>query len=107
MAGSAIRQHWPTAPHALGSYACWRVGQARFGGLEGEAEGRYHFCGEHTSVDAQGYMEGAAETGLRAAQEVLSALDIVPGQRLQRLAAVAARRPMRSRRRAAGRRAKG
>ncbi len=73
-AGTAIRQHWPSAPYALGSYACYRPGQAAFSGSEGEARGRLHFCGEHTSIDFQGYMEGAVETGLRAADEVLTAL---------------------------------
>lgn len=102
-ADSAVRQHWPSAPHALGSYACWRVGQARFGGLEGVAEGRFHFCGEHTSIEAQGYMEGAAETGLRAAGEVLDELGVAPSARTARLAAMSARRPVRSRRRAARR----
>ena len=33
-----------------------------------------HFCGEHTSIDAQGYLEGAVETGERAADEIISAL---------------------------------
>jgi monoamine oxidase len=30
------------------------------------------FAGEHTSVDFNGYMEGAAETGERVAKEVLA-----------------------------------
>jgi len=33
-----------------------------------------HFCGEHTSIDAQGYLEGAVETAERAADEIISAL---------------------------------
>ena len=74
MAGSAVRQHWPSAPFALGSYACYRPGQAGFSGSEGESEGNLHFCGEHTSVDFQGYMEGAVETGVRAADEILTSL---------------------------------
>ena len=71
LANSAVRQHWPTMPFALGSYACYRPGQAAFSGSEGVAEGRLHFCGEHTSVDFQGYMEGGAESGARAAREIL------------------------------------
>jgi monoamine oxidase len=85
MTGSAVRQHWPTAPFALGSYACYRPGQASFSGLEGEAEGTFHFCGEHTSVDFQGYMEGAVETGLRAADEVARGLGLPIPAALQRL----------------------
>ena len=33
-----------------------------------------HFCGEHTSIDSQGYLNGAVETGERAADEVLADL---------------------------------
>ena len=35
--------------------------------------GRVFFAGEHTSIRWQGYMNGAVETGLRAAEEVLRA----------------------------------
>ncbi len=35
--------------------------------------GRMFFAGEHTSLRWQGYMNGAVETGLRAAEEVLRA----------------------------------
>ncbi len=43
------------------------------GSNESRKEG-VHFCGEHTSIDAQGYLEGAVETGERAADEIISAL---------------------------------
>jgi monoamine oxidase len=33
--------------------------------------GRLVFAGEHTSAQWQGYMNGAAETGLRAARQLL------------------------------------
>ena len=72
--GSAIRMYWPSAPFALGSYACYLPGQAAWSGTEGEAVGNLYFCGEHTSEDFQGYMEGAAESGERAAAEVLAAV---------------------------------
>ena len=68
---SALRMYWPTAPFALGSYACYLPGQAAWSGTEGEPVGNLHFCGEHTSENFQGYMEGAAESGERAATEVL------------------------------------
>ncbi len=62
-------------PFIGGSYSVWLVGQlTAFGGAEGRAEGPIHFAGEHTSLDQQGYMEGGAVTGLRAAHEVLHAL---------------------------------
>lgn len=64
---------YPTGdPNLLGSYACWRVGQCtRFGGYERVRQGPIHFAGEHCSVEFQGYMEGAAREGARAAQEMM------------------------------------
>ena len=45
-----------------------------FGGLEGKAIGNLLFGGEHTSsfYEWQGFMEGAALSGLRTAGEVLA-----------------------------------
>ena len=40
----------------------------------GVPEGNCHFAGEHTSVDFQGYLNGAVETGERAANEILADL---------------------------------
>jgi monoamine oxidase len=74
--GTAVRMHWPTAPHAKGSYACYRPGQWAFWGLEGVREGNLHFCGEHTSLDFQGWMEGGAETGALVAAEILDDLGV-------------------------------
>ena len=69
---------WPGNKWSKGSYAYWKVGQyQKFAGVEQEREGRLgtcHFAGEHTSVDFQGYLQGAVETGQRAASEVVSAL---------------------------------
>ena len=79
---SAVRMHWPTSPNFEGSYLCYRPGQWAFYGSEGVAVDNVHFAGEHTSKEAQGYMEGAAETGAKAALEVLDALGIAPGQGL-------------------------
>src|SRR5215813_9168635 len=73
--GRATVDWWGGNPYSLGSYSYWQVGQyTRFAGIEGEPEGVVHFCGEHTSIDAQGYLEGAVETGERAADEIISAL---------------------------------
>jgi len=59
-------------PNLLGSYACWKVGQyTKFAGYEGVRQGNCHFAGEHCSTSFQGYMEGAAEEGSRAAQEII------------------------------------
>ena len=55
------------------SYSYWRVGQyTSFGGYEGVPMGNIHFAGEHTSQDFQGFMEGGASEGVRAAQELLA-----------------------------------
>lgn len=71
----AVRMHWPTVPTMKGSYACYKPGQWAFFGLEGQREGNLHFCGEHTSLDFQGYMEGGAETGAFVAAEILEDLE--------------------------------
>jgi monoamine oxidase len=73
--GRATIDHWPSYEWTLGSYSYYRVGQYRaFGGAESELEGAVHFCGEHTTQDFQGYLNGAVFTGQRAASEVLDAL---------------------------------
>lgn len=72
--GSAVRMHWPSHEFTRGSYSCYRPGQWAFWGTEGLPEGNIHFCGEHTSPEFQGWMEGAAETGGRVAIEILRAL---------------------------------
>jgi monoamine oxidase len=57
------------------AYSYWRVGQyQRFAGYERVAQGNVFFAGEHCSIDFQGFMEGGAQEGARAAQEVLAAL---------------------------------
>jgi monoamine oxidase len=62
-------------PNLLCSYSYWRVGQyTSFSGYEGVAQGPVHFAGEHCSTDFQGYMEGGASEGNRAALEVFHAL---------------------------------
>ena len=61
-------------PNLLGSYSCWKVGQyTKFAGYEGVAQGACHFAGEHCSTDFQGFMEGAAAEGIRAAKEIIAA----------------------------------
>ena len=78
--GKATFDDWPRSPWTLGSYSFFRVGQyQRFAGAEGEVVGSCHFAGEHTSVDAQGYLEGAVESGERAARVVLAGVGIIRG----------------------------
>lgn len=77
------RFHWPTNPFVKASYACYLPGQwSTIFGNEGLPEGSLKFCGEHSSEEFQGFMEGAAETGARAALEVADALGAESGQAL-------------------------
>jgi len=67
-----------TNPFLLGSYSYWKVGQyTQFAGYEKVRQpdlttGKCHFAGEHCSQDFQGYMEGGASEGQRAATEILN-----------------------------------
>ena len=69
-------------PNLLCSYSHWKVGQYQtIAGYEGARQGNCLFAGEHTSVIFQGFMEGGASSGRRAAQEILgdlSRLEISP-----------------------------
>ena len=59
-------------PLMKASYAYYRVGQyTTFGGYEKVTQGRILFAGDHTSQDFQGFMEGGASEGQRAAEELL------------------------------------
>ena len=85
--GRVLRMHWPEAPFHRGSDSCYLPGQWAYYGLEGRAEGRIHFAGEHTSPESQGWMEGAAESGARAAMEILAELGLAdPGAALTHVA---------------------
>jgi monoamine oxidase len=41
------------------------------------AEGRIHFAGEHTSIANEGFLDGAVETGERAAGQVLKRIGVM------------------------------
>ena len=61
-------------PNLLGSYSCWLVGQyTKFAGYERVRQGNCHFAGEHCSMNFQGFMEGGARAGARAARQILKA----------------------------------
>jgi len=73
--GKVTRDWWPGNEWTKGSYSYWKAGQyTKFSGAESEASGTCHFAGEHTSQDFQGYLQGAVETGERAASEILADL---------------------------------
>jgi monoamine oxidase len=61
---------WDADPWSRGDYAWFRPGQMRrFLPHLAAPEGRVHFAGDHTST-SPGWMNGALESGLRAAEEV-------------------------------------
>ena len=71
--GRATIDFWPGYRWTKGSYSYWKVGQyQRFAGMEARRQGNCLFAGEHTSIDFQGYLNGAVETGQRAAGEILA-----------------------------------
>ncbi len=70
-------EHWPSNPLAKGSYTCYRPGQfTTMAGLEGVPAGNLFFAGEHTNsfYEYQGFMEGAALSGIAAAKSILATL---------------------------------
>jgi monoamine oxidase len=70
--GRAYEDHWALDPWVNGAYSYYRVGQANsYGAIAARPEGRIHFAGEHTSVSYQGFLNGAVESGERAARELL------------------------------------
>ena len=72
--GRAWTDRWVGDPWARGSYAAYLPGQyTRYYGYVGKPEGGIHFAGEHTATANQGYLEGAVESGERAADEIVAA----------------------------------
>jgi monoamine oxidase len=73
--GKVARFHWPTFPWTKGSYACYKPGQwTTIAGSEGLPVGNLFFAGEHCSYDFQGYMNGAAQSGLDTAKAIMARL---------------------------------
>ena len=62
-----------------GSYTCYKPGQfTTMAGLEGLSVGNLFFAGEHANsfYEWQGFMEGAALSGIAAAQSILTTAKI-------------------------------
>jgi monoamine oxidase len=73
--GKAMLSTPATDPNFFCSYSYWKPGQySGFSGYEGMRQGNIHFAGEHCSVNFQGFMEGGAAEGVRAAGEILGDL---------------------------------
>jgi monoamine oxidase len=72
--GQRALMNWPEYKFTRGSYTCPLVGQyttlLKVTG-EPELDGRLIFAGEHTSGEFSGFMNGAVQSGNRAAQEIL------------------------------------
>jgi monoamine oxidase len=72
--GKRALMNWPEYKFTRGSYTCPLVGQyTTLLNVTGEPEldGRLIFAGEHTSGEFSGFMNGAVQSGNRAAKEVL------------------------------------
>jgi monoamine oxidase len=68
-------KHWPSDPLNKGSYVSNHPGYfTTIAGIEGMPVDNLYFAGEHTDsfYEWQGYMEGAANSGIRAAGEIMS-----------------------------------
>jgi monoamine oxidase len=73
--GAAYLDVWAHDPWHFGSYSYYGIGDyTSFAGVEGTAEGNVFFCGEHTSYEFQGYINGAVVSGERAAKEITASL---------------------------------
>jgi monoamine oxidase len=83
--GNDIRKHvkrsiptaWSTEPWTLGSWACPLPGQAhQRDNLRRPVDERLYFAGEGTVYGGQGTCHGAYESGIRAAKEIASELNV-------------------------------
>lgn len=75
--GKFERFAWPTYEFSKGSYTCYSPSQwTMIGGLESLPIGNIFFAGEHCSYEFQGFMNGGAETGKKAAMKILSAMSV-------------------------------
>jgi monoamine oxidase len=60
-------------PNAWGAYSYWTPGYCeRYCTAERLAVRPIHFAGEHCSQDFQGYIQGGADEGIRAAAEIVA-----------------------------------
>ena len=61
----------PGDPHIRGAYPYLGVGQyTGFNGIQGVRQDNLHFAGEQTSLNCEGYIEGALRSGYRCPTEV-------------------------------------
>ena len=73
--GKVARMHWPSYPHNLGSYICYKPGQfTTISGWEQTKVGNVYFAGDHCGGQFAGFMIGAAKSGREAAEALAVAL---------------------------------
>jgi monoamine oxidase len=99
--GKATQSVPHRSPLFRASYSFYEVGQyIAFAGYERVRQGGVLFCGEHTSTDFQGFMEGGASEGARAGEELLELLGVSASQSKRagrsRLARAATKRRIRA-----------
>ncbi|HEX3458394.1 MAG TPA: NAD(P)/FAD-dependent oxidoreductase [Candidatus Baltobacteraceae bacterium] len=71
--GRAYQDFWIGSPFTRGAYSYYKLGQyTTLAGVESLPEGNVHFCGEQTSYNWQGYINGAVQSGERVAREILA-----------------------------------
>jgi len=75
--GRAYQDFWIGSRFTRGAYSYYKLGQyTTLAGIESRPEGNVHFCGEQTSYNWQGYINGAVQSGERAAREILASRSI-------------------------------
>ncbi|HEV2676656.1 MAG TPA: NAD(P)/FAD-dependent oxidoreductase [Aliidongia sp.] len=73
--GVSIATDWRVDPLFRGSYSYYKPGQwTTVAGWQGTPVGNLYFAGEHCSAQSQGYMNGAVETGRKAAEAIIAKL---------------------------------
>lgn len=71
--GRQARYFWPGNPFSKGSYSCYRPGQwTTIAGAEGVNAGNLYFAGSDCSINFQGFMNGAAESGRLTAEAIIA-----------------------------------
>ncbi len=71
--GKAQLSVWHVNPNAWGAYSYWTPGYCeRYCTSERTPVRPVHFAGEHCSQDFQGYIQGGADEGIRAANEIVA-----------------------------------
>ncbi|BCD97264.1 flavin monoamine oxidase family protein [Marinagarivorans cellulosilyticus] len=85
--GNSARMLWPIHKWSLGSYMAIKAGDVDLAANMPyeDNDGSLQFCGEHTSEAFQGFMEGAAETGARAASAILARLNAPQSENLGKI----------------------